>query len=218
LNNVPAYVTRMLMLPSGDLLLGTSDNQLWDYTPDGGPNASWQPTISSTVLNGDGSYTLTGTQLNGISEGASYGDDAEMSSNYPIVQLKNNSTGNIYYARTSNWSLTGVATGSTPETTQFVLPLSLPAGSYALSVIANGIASNPVSFNALYWDPAHTGGTGSGGSGNWDTSSLNWFNGTTDVAWNNARNDAAVFAGATGTVSVGAGITARAVGFSTTGY
>ena len=39
----PAYVTRMLMLPNGDLLLNTSDNQLWEYTPDGSASvpASW---------------------------------------------------------------------------------------------------------------------------------------------------------------------------------
>ena len=32
-------------------------------------------------------YTLRGTQLNGLNEGASYGDDAQMASNYPLVQL-----------------------------------------------------------------------------------------------------------------------------------
>jgi hypothetical protein len=31
---------------------------------------------------------LKGTQLNGMSAGAAYGDDVEMDSNYPIVYLK----------------------------------------------------------------------------------------------------------------------------------
>ena len=31
---------------------------------------------------------LTGTQLNGLSAGASYGDDAEMDTNYPIIELQ----------------------------------------------------------------------------------------------------------------------------------
>jgi hypothetical protein len=36
-------------------------------------------------------------------------------------------------------------------------------------------------------------GNGSGGGGTWDTTSANWYNGTTDVVWNNANNDTAVF-------------------------
>ena len=68
-----------------------------------------QPVITDVSLNGDGTYTLTGTGLNGISEGASYGDDNEMASNYPIVELTNESTGQTSFARTSNWSSTGVA-------------------------------------------------------------------------------------------------------------
>src|SRR5262249_4899803 len=84
LNGNPSYVNNMVMRPNGALLLSTSGNQLWEYPPAGAPNDSWRPTIASVTSNGDGSYTLTGTQLNGLSEGASYGDDSEMSSNYPI--------------------------------------------------------------------------------------------------------------------------------------
>ncbi len=141
----PAYTSRMLVLPSGQVLFTTSGNQLAVWTPNGNPNSSWKPTISDIADNGDGTYTLTGTQLNGLSEGASYGDDAEMSSNYPIVQLKDGS-GHVYYARTSDWSSTGVATGSTSVTTKFKLPANLPGGTYNLTVIANGIASSNFSF------------------------------------------------------------------------
>ena len=38
-----------------------------------------------------------------------------------------------------------MATGSTPETTQFSLPAGMPSGTYNLSVVANGIASSPLS-------------------------------------------------------------------------
>ena len=48
--------------------------------------------------NNDGSFTITGTHLTGVSEGATYGDEAEMSSNYPIVKLTD-SNGNVIYAR-----------------------------------------------------------------------------------------------------------------------
>ena len=47
----------------------------------------------------------------------------------------------------------------------------------------------------LTWDPSHNH-TGSDGAGNWDTSTANWGNGTSDVAWTNG--DIASI-GATGT-------------------
>ncbi len=74
----------------------------------------------------------------------------------------------------------------------------------------------------LYWDPGHTGGTGSGGSGTWGTSTANWWNGTADVAWSNAVNASsaanAVFAGNPGTVTVGSGVTVTGMSFTTSGY
>src|SRR5262249_9784654 len=120
----PAYVDRMLVLPTGQILLTSSNSRLAVYNPDGSPDASWKPTVSSVVDNGDGTFTLSGTQLNGISEGAYYGDDAEMSTNYPLVQLVA-SDGTVYYARTFNWSSTGVATGDAVVTTKFTLPAGL---------------------------------------------------------------------------------------------
>lgn len=141
-----AYTGRMLMLPTGQVLLTTGGNKLAVYNPDSGPLTSAQPAINSIDANADGSFTLTGTQLNGINEGASYGDDAQMASNYPIVQLTD-AGGSVSYARTFNWSSTSVATGDTPVTTQFTLPAGLPGGAYSVVVIANGIASDPVSYN-----------------------------------------------------------------------
>jgi Ca2+-binding RTX toxin-like protein len=138
----PPFLDRMLALPNGQVLLTTATQQLYVYTPDGGPSAAWKPAVGNITANGDGSFTLTGTQLNGLSEGASYGDDAEMSSNYPIVRFQDQN-GAISYARTTNWT-TGVATGSTPETVDFTPPSSLPAGAYLVSVAANGIASPAV--------------------------------------------------------------------------
>ena len=141
-----SFGTRMLILPTGQLLLGTHTgiHVPYVYTPDGAPDPAWKPTILSIVAT-EASYTLTGTQLNGLSAGAYYGGATESATNYPIVELQDGS-GHVYFARTFNWSSTGVATGSTPVTTQFVLPAGLPYGTYSLSVVANGIASDPFSF------------------------------------------------------------------------
>ena len=144
-------MTYLLALPSGQVMLGINNgaaggmgNQAYLYTPDGTPQAAWRPTITSAVANGN-HYTLTGTQLNGISAGASHGGNTSGSTNYPIVELKN-TAGKVFFARTSNWSSTGVATGSTPVTTDFSLPAGLPLATYQLTVIANGIASTSVPF------------------------------------------------------------------------
>ncbi len=137
-----SFIVCMLDLPNGQVLVTNESRTLEFYTPVGSPQSAWQPTVTGYASNGGGIYTLTGTQFNGLSEGASYGDDNSMASNYPIVQFKD-AAGNLSYGRTANWSSIGVATGSTPVTTQ----VTLPAGHTAitdfasLTVIANGISS-----------------------------------------------------------------------------
>jgi hypothetical protein len=143
--NYAPYVTGMLDLPDGTVLYSRFSSTLRVYQPDGLPLAAGKPAISSITENADGSYQVTGTLLNGISEGAAYGDDAQMNSNFPLIRLTN-SAGNVYYARAFNWSSTGVMTGTNLVTTQFTLPAALPmAGTYSLVVVANGISSDPVS-------------------------------------------------------------------------
>ncbi len=144
-DNVQAYFGMMLDLPDGNVLFAQIDSQLYVYQPVGSPLASWKPTISAVTPNGDGSYHLTGTQLNGISEGSSYGDDAQMDSNYPLVRFTDGS-GKVSYGRTYNWSSTGVTTGSAVVSTEFRLPASLAGGSYLLEVVANGIGSDATTF------------------------------------------------------------------------
>ena len=143
--NVSSFVTTMLDLPDGTVLFATQSNaQLHVYRPDGTPLAAGKPSISTITPNVDGSYHLTGTLLNGISEGAAYGDDWQMNSNYPIVRLTD-AAGNVYYARTYNWSSTSVMTGTNLASTEFRLPANLVAGTYSLVVVANGNSSSPVS-------------------------------------------------------------------------
>jgi hypothetical protein len=141
----PAYVDRMLVLPNGQVLYSNGASSTLYVDNGGAPKAAWQPTISSIASDGGATYTLTGTQTNGLSEGAAYGDDAEMAENYPIVRLRA-SNGTITYATTSDWSTSGVATGTTPETTLFTLPPGLANATYALTVIADGMASKAFLF------------------------------------------------------------------------
>jgi hypothetical protein len=138
---------RMLLLPTGQVLFANGSTTISAYTPDGTPDPAWKPSIISysASLLWNNVYTITGRQLNGLSQAVSYGDDATMATNYPLVRLSNTITGAITYCRTFNHSSMGVATGSITQSTQFRVPAGLEYGvAYQLSVVANGIASDPV--------------------------------------------------------------------------
>ena len=137
---VPGFTMRLLMLPNGQIMLMNGGQGWFVYTPAGTPQAAWRPTVSSVSANADGSFTLTGTQLNGRSWGAVYGDDSMMNTNFPVVSLKDGA-GHVFYARSFNFSTMGLFTGTTPVTCQFRLPAGIPSGSYSLFVSANGISS-----------------------------------------------------------------------------
>jgi Immunoglobulin I-set domain/Dockerin type I domain len=147
LSSVNAFQLNMVVLPTGQVLLSNEGNGFQVYTEDPatGPSDAWRPTITGITQNITSSFELTGTQLNGISEGANYGDDNQSATNYPIVQLTD-LNGNVSYAFTFNWSSTRVDTGNTPEHVDFALPGGAVPGVYYLSTIANGIASTPVLF------------------------------------------------------------------------
>jgi hypothetical protein len=66
-----------------------------------------------------------------------------------LVQIKNTSTGHVFYCKTHNHSSMGVATGSASVTTEFDIPLNVETGASTLVVIANGIPSSPVSVTML---------------------------------------------------------------------
>lgn len=70
----------------------------------------------------------------------------------------------------------------------------------------------------LFWDADGTFGGGTGGSGNWNTTSLFWTNSTAMQAWTNATNDVASFGGTAGTVTLTEAVTAGGLTFSVDGY
>jgi len=135
--------TSLMMLPTGEVLVGGYEV----YQPTGTYQAAWQPTISSspaTVKRGK-TYKISGTQFNGLSQAAAFGDEVETATNYPLVRITNNSTGHVFYARTHDHSTMGVATGSTTVSTNFDVPSGMETGAGKLEVVANGIPSQAVS-------------------------------------------------------------------------
>ncbi|HEY5041548.1 MAG TPA: hypothetical protein VIK53_06040, partial [Verrucomicrobiae bacterium] len=146
------YTCRMLDLPDGTVLFTDSNTngQLYVYIPDASPLAAGKAVIQNYSWNLDGSIHLIGTLFNGISQGAAYGDDAQMDSNYPLIRFTD-ASGNVTYGTTYNWSSTGVRTGSKVVTTEAAVPTFIANGSqhYSMQVVANGIASDPVDFYPL---------------------------------------------------------------------
>ena len=139
--------TRIFPIPSGQVLFAgaTTAGELDLYTPSGSPQAAWKPTISSVVPKGS-NYTLTGTQLNGLSAGASYTDrgrDGQQLSDHRAEQRSREGL-----LRT-DFQLEQHRSGDGQHASEHGLsryPANMPYGTYSLTVIANGIASNPVSF------------------------------------------------------------------------
>ncbi len=138
----------MLDLPDGSVLLGFSQdqtsNQYYIYKPGGTPLAAGKPVITNVSPLSCTIYIITGHGFNGITEGSAFGDENENDSNYPIIRLS--SGGKVYYVRSYNWNSTGVQRGNAADTAYFSVPGSIPNGVYSLVVVANGNASNPVSF------------------------------------------------------------------------
>ena len=141
---LPPYQARFLLLPTGEVLYSNGTRTLQTYQPDGAPDPAWQPTIMACPATCAAATVqrLTGTQLNGLSQACAYGDDAAMATNYPLVRLRAQPPGAaVIYCRTQAHSSMAVATGATPQTTDFMIPADTPAGQYELAVVANGIAS-----------------------------------------------------------------------------
>ena len=149
-NNAQLFWSRFMLLPTGQVLFSPSSNNVQVFTPTGGPEDHWRPTISAVIRHGTPTvtdyYLLKGTQLNGLSQANVYGDDCSPFTNYPLVRLKDVHTNEVHYCRTYDFSTMGVATGHSLQSVRFTTH-GVPHGHYDLCVVANGISSHCVSFH-----------------------------------------------------------------------
>ena len=141
-----SYVGHLLVLPTGQIMFTDFTTDVEIFNPAGTYDPAWAPTIASapkTVTRGR-SYSISGTQFNGLSQGAAYGDDFQDATNYPLVRLVNQATGHVFYCRTHNHSTMALATGSKKVSTNFDVPANAEPGAGQLFVVANGIPSPPL--------------------------------------------------------------------------
>jgi autotransporter-associated beta strand protein len=99
-----------------------------------------------------------------------------------------------------------------------------PAGTYG--AVGSGATYTSATFTGggilsvtgtAYWDASLLNAVpGGGGSGNWDTSTASWFNGSADASW--PLDALATFAGSAGTVTLAASVGANELTFATPGY
>jgi hypothetical protein len=140
----PPLAFYLMMLPTGQVILTGGEIQV--YNPTGTYEPAWAPAITSypTTVELGSTYQIFGTQFNGLSQGAAYGDEFQTATNYPLVRITNTATGHVFYARTHNHSTMAVATGSEIVNTNFDVPTTMETGPSTLEVVANGIPSPPV--------------------------------------------------------------------------
>jgi hypothetical protein len=144
--NDPSYFGNLLLLPTGQVLWDDSQDSTREvsvYTPKGKPRAAWLPVVSSVSnMLGVGSKgnAISGKNFNGFDLGGTYGDNAQSASNFPIVRVTNNTTGDVCFGRSYNFSTMGVWTTGTTNAV-FDLSKKCETGASTLQVIVNGIAS-----------------------------------------------------------------------------
>jgi len=147
--NDSSFYGNMLVLPTGQILLTDFSDDVEIYTPTPPPRGLEEveePVVAFApgVVSPGNSYLVFGFGFNGVSQGAAYGDDAQGATNYPLVRITNLQTGHVFYARTHDHSFMGVAS-PLPVWTHFDVSAAQEPGSSKLEVVANGVASDPVS-------------------------------------------------------------------------
>ena len=143
---------KMLPLPNGQIMVINSDANpgrgggIAFYRSKGVPNSSWAPVVdkvSEKTFTPGKSYTVSGKQLSGLTQGSQFGDEFETATNYPLLRIVNKSTHHVFYATTSRFSNTSIAP-MFPSTFDFTIGVDFENGPSQMYVVANGIASAPV--------------------------------------------------------------------------
>jgi len=140
----PASAAYLMMLPTGQAILTGGRIQVYNST--GTYSPTWAPAIANypAIVTRGSTYSISGTQFNGLSQAAAVGDEFQTATNYPLVRITNTGTGHVFYVRTHNHSSMGVATGNAIVSTKFDVPAGMETGAGTLEVVANGIPSPAV--------------------------------------------------------------------------
>ena len=114
-------------LPDGTVLVAASNSStLYIYHPQGAQLTSFgQPAITNITGPVAGVYTLTGTTLNGLTNGANRDDEQQNYTSFPMIPVT--TPGETEYVRVTSVSTASIAPG-TSVTATFTLPGDAPHG------------------------------------------------------------------------------------------
>ena len=119
--NCPAdssFQGHLMILPTGQIMFTDFSNRVEVYTPPPGNVCSTAPNViisGNTVSNPlvltspSANNSLSGTQLNGLTQNNAYGHDYQGDTNYPLVRFTSLATGNVYYGFTHDESSHSIA-------------------------------------------------------------------------------------------------------------
>jgi hypothetical protein len=133
---------RMLLLPNGHGLVSLYPSGSWyDVQFRSGGDPSWAPTITRfpVTVAQNTTVRLEGTQLCGLSECASYGDDNQQAEHYPMVRFVH-ADGVTTYIRAHDVSTRSIAPGQ-PGSVLVDIPSGLEPGTYSVQLVSMGIPS-----------------------------------------------------------------------------
>ena len=161
--NVKSFQGRMVLLPTGQVLwdagLGVNCTSVYTSNNNVDRNPVMRPaphinnvnnlTSNITLSRGSTNNTLTGSMLRGVSQGAAYGDDAQSATDFPLVRITNNTSGNWCWGRTHDWAILtsaqfDVPPDSTPKPGWALVQHNCETGPSTLVVIVNGKVSNSI--------------------------------------------------------------------------
>ncbi len=137
--------TFMLPLPNGQILV-SNNGKMELFTSTESSNSAWRPIVdkvSSDTLSPGNTFSISGKQLSGLTQGQQWGDEWEAATNYPLVRIVNNASHHVFYATTSGFSNTSIAPMA-PSTFNMMIGSDIEDGLSKLYVVANGIESASV--------------------------------------------------------------------------
>ena len=139
----------MLLLPTGQILFTDLSNDVEIYTPTiTEHHERLKRRIAPLIffapheIKPGRSYEISGIRFNGVTQGAAFGDDEQMATNFPLVRITNLKTHHVFYSRTHDHSSMAVASDA-EVSTHVEISKTQERGPSLLEVVANGVASEP---------------------------------------------------------------------------